>query len=288
VLNQSFDESAEGMKTGLYVFNFCYFLLWFICCLVVPFSAASKVRDEVGGGEYELISVTGISPSMLLLGKLQACFVQTIMLAAGDAGKRVEIGNVVDWKTKESNLKAVFQLTASNRMATYNNGIGTIQRPNAQPKKFEVLSHQWIDLTDISGVWGATILTDCKNGSDKPNDNTIRLTLIRTPGARGGYPDQATQDLGHHEFIYGLAGHADGWRDSQTDWQGVGQAQASGDDQPKVDFLVGIGDRSQRMRGKGRQGANFIQLLLADGLCGKGWTNKKVFDFREHRAFIPK
>ena len=80
VLNQSFDESAEGMKTGLYVFNFCYFLLWFICCLVVPFSAASKVRDEVGGGEYELISVTGISPSMLLLGKLQACFVQTIML----------------------------------------------------------------------------------------------------------------------------------------------------------------------------------------------------------------
>ncbi len=147
-------------------------------------------------------------------------FVQTIMLSAGDAGKRVEIANAVDWNTKESNLKAVFPLTASNRMATYNLGIGTIQRPNAQPKKFEVLSHQWIDLTDASGVWGTTILTDCKNGSDKPNDNTIRLTLIRTPGVRGGYPDQATQDLGHHEFIYGLAGHAEGWRDGQTDWQG--------------------------------------------------------------------
>jgi alpha-mannosidase len=147
-------------------------------------------------------------------------FVQTIMLAAGDAGKRVEIGNVVDWKTKESNLKAVFQLTASNRMATYNNGIGTIQRPNALPKEFEVLSHQWIDVTDASGAWGSTILTDCKNGSDKPNDNTIRLTLIRTPGVRGGYPDQATQDLGHHEFTFGIAGHADDWRDGQTNWQG--------------------------------------------------------------------
>ena len=56
-----------------------------------------------------------------------------------------------------------------------------------EPKKFEVLSHQWIDLTDASGDFGATILTDCKNGSDKPNDNTIRLTLIRTPGTRGGY-----------------------------------------------------------------------------------------------------
>lgn len=147
-------------------------------------------------------------------------FVQTIMLSAGDAGKRVEIANAVDWNTKESNLKAVFPLTASNRMATYNLGIGTIERPNAQPKKFEVLSHQWIDLTDASGAWGTTILTDCKNGSDKPNDNTIRLTLIRTPGVQGGYPDQATQDLGHHEFIYGLAGHAEGWRDGQTDWQG--------------------------------------------------------------------
>nr|MDQ2713209.1 glycosyl hydrolase-related protein [Acidobacteriota bacterium] len=88
------------------------------------------------------------------------------------------------------------------------------------PKKFEVPSHQWIDLTDMSGEFGATVLTDCKNGSDKPNDNTIRLTLILTPGTRGGYPDQATQDLGHHEFVYGIAGHAAGWRDAGTDWQG--------------------------------------------------------------------
>ena len=146
-------------------------------------------------------------------------FVQTISLSAGDAGKRVEFANVIDWNSKESNLKAVFPLTASNEMATYNWDIGTIERPTAQPKKFEVPSHQWIDLTDASGEFGATILTDCKNGSDKPNDYTIRLTLIRTPGTRGGYADQGTQDLGHHEFIYGIAGHAAGWREAQTDWQ---------------------------------------------------------------------
>ena len=64
------------------------------------------------------------------------------------------------------------------------------------------------------------ILTDCKNGSDKPSDNTVRLTLIRTPGTRGGYPDQGTQDIGHHEFIYGIAGHARGWREGATDWEG--------------------------------------------------------------------
>jgi alpha-mannosidase len=146
-------------------------------------------------------------------------FVQRISLSAGDGGKRVEFGNVIDWKTKESNLKATFPLTVSNQMATYNNDIGTIERPTAQPKKFEVPSHQWVDLTDMSGKFGATVLTDSKNGSDKPNDNTLRLTLIDTPGVAGGYPDQATQDIGHHEFIYGFAGHSGGWRDAQTDWQ---------------------------------------------------------------------
>jgi alpha-mannosidase len=146
-------------------------------------------------------------------------FVQTIRLAAGDAGKRVEFANVIDWNTRESNLKATFPLTASNHVATYNWDIGTIERPTAEPKEFEVPSHQWIDLTDMSGEFGATILTDCKNGSDKPNDNTIRLTLIRTPGTAGGYADQGTQDVGHHEFVYGIAGHAGGWRDAQTDWQ---------------------------------------------------------------------
>ncbi len=146
-------------------------------------------------------------------------FVQVIRLSAGDAGKRLEFANSIDWNTKESNLKASFPLVASNRMATYNWDIGTIQRPTAEPKKFEVPSHQWVDLTDMSGQFGATVLTDCKNGSDKPNDNTIRLTLLRTPGTRGGYPDQGTQDIGHHEFVYGIAGHSGDWREAQTDWQ---------------------------------------------------------------------
>ena len=82
-----------------------------------------------------------------------------------------------------ANLKQTFPLTASNNDATYNWDIGTIQRPNAQERQFEVASHRWIDLTDKSGTFGATILTDCKNGSDKPNDNTIRLTLLRSPDA---------------------------------------------------------------------------------------------------------
>ncbi len=62
--------------------------------------------------------------------------------------------------------------------------------------KFEVASHQWIDLTDKSGQFGTTILTDCKNGSDKPDDNTLRLTLDLSPGVRAQYNLPGQQRLG--------------------------------------------------------------------------------------------
>jgi alpha-mannosidase len=147
-------------------------------------------------------------------------FVQTIRLSAGDAGNRVEFANAIDWNTKEAHLKAVFPLTAANTVATYNWDVGTIERTPDDERQFEVASHQWFDLTDKSGAFGVTVLSDAKIASDRPDDHTLRLTLVRTPGTRGGYEDQGTQDLGHHEFVYGLAGHTGGWRQAQTDWQG--------------------------------------------------------------------
>jgi alpha-mannosidase len=150
-------------------------------------------------------------------------FVQTVSLSAGDAGKRVEFRNAIDWHMPATMLKATFPFTARDSVATYNWDVGTIERGNGYDRKFEVPSHQWIDLTDRGGSYGVTVLTDDKNGSDKPNDNTIRLTLLRTPGLSPqgySYSDQASQDFGHHEFIYGLAGHAGNWRAAQTDWQG--------------------------------------------------------------------
>jgi alpha-mannosidase len=150
-------------------------------------------------------------------------FVETIRLSAGDAGNRVEFANSIDWHTAAAALKATFPLTASNPEATYNWDIGTIARSNDYDRKFEFPSHQWFDLTDRDGEYGVTILSGCKYGSDKPDDNTLRLTLLYTPGLGTGngrfYSDQTSQDWGHHEFTYGLASHAGDWRDGQTDWQ---------------------------------------------------------------------
>jgi alpha-mannosidase len=156
-------------------------------------------------------------------------FMQTIRLNAGDAGNRIEIANAIDWKTAAAALKATFPLTVANPRATYNWEVGTIERGNNNEKQFEVPSHEWFDLTDAAGAYGVTLLTGAKYGSDKPDDSTLRLTLLYTPGLGSGngqsYSDQTSQDWGHHEFVYGLAAHAGDWRDEQTDWQALRLSQ---------------------------------------------------------------
>ena len=152
---------------------------------------------------------------------------QIIRLSAGDAGNRVEFADTLDWRAKACCLKAVFPLSVANPLATYNWEVGTIQRGNNDPKKYEVPSHQWFDLTDTRGDYGVTVLSDCKYGSDKPDDKTLRLTLVYTPDASCAPRnfDQSTQDWGRHEIAYGLAGHVGDWRGAKTDWQALRLSQ---------------------------------------------------------------
>ncbi|MFZ2494063.1 MAG: glycoside hydrolase family 38 C-terminal domain-containing protein [Thermoanaerobaculia bacterium] len=158
-----------------------------------------------------------------------SAFVQTIRLSAGDGGNRVELANTIDWRTPAAALKATFPLTASNPQATYNWEVGTIRRGNNDPKKYEVATHEWLDLSDASGSHGVTILTGGKVGSDKPSDDTVRLTLVYTPGLGEGngraYGDQISQDFGRHEILYGLASHEGEWGAGTTDWQALRLSQ---------------------------------------------------------------
>lgn len=157
-------------------------------------------------------------------------FVQTIRLAAGAAGDRVEVANLVDWKTSEASLKATFPLAAAQAKATYNLDLGTIERGNNDPKKYEVPTHGWMDLTDAQAGYGVTLLTGAKYGTDKPDDHTLRLTLLYTPGVGKDYREQRWQDWGRHSFTYGLAGHSGGWQGAP--WLALRQ------DQPLAAFAV--------------------------------------------------
>jgi alpha-mannosidase len=148
---------------------------------------------------------------------MNSVFTQYIQLAAGK--ENLIIRNTINWQSRGVSLKASFPLTASNGFATYNLGLGTEERANNSEKKYEVPSREWFDLTDKSGNFGVTIFEDCKFGSDKPNDKTLRLTLLYTPTANF-FHDQATQDWGIHDITYGIYSHKGDWRTGLSEWQG--------------------------------------------------------------------
>ncbi len=144
---------------------------------------------------------------------------QIISLAAGQAGKRIEVCNKIDWQSKEVSLKAAFPTTVSNEFATYGLNTAAIQRTNNNEVKFEVPGRQWIDLTDRPNNYGVSILEDCKYGSDKPDDKTLRLTLMYTPKANS-YVYQGSQDWGIHDVKYAIYAHSGDWVYAGTPWQG--------------------------------------------------------------------
>lgn len=147
-------------------------------------------------------------------------FTQTIRLSAGDDAQRVDVDNNVNWNTKATNLKVSFPLTATNPKATYDLGLGTIQRGNNTSNEYEVPAQEWADITDKSGDYGVSILNDSKYGWDKPADNLLRLTLIHTPQGSYGANKQDVQDFGENRFMYSIYGHSGNYVDGNTVTQG--------------------------------------------------------------------
>lgn len=134
-------------------------------------------------------------------------FVQYIRMTEGGCDDRIDIVNEVDWDTQNALLKAEFPMNVANEKATYDLGIGTIRRGNNTKTAYEVYAQQWADITDVDNSYGVSILNDCKYGWDKPNDHTLRLTLLHTPKVKDRYKYQEKQDLGHHTFTFSIVGH---------------------------------------------------------------------------------
>ena len=146
-------------------------------------------------------------------------FVSQLRLSAGDAGNRVETKRRIDWQSLGASLKADYRFTVSNPNATYDSQVGVVVRDNNNPTRYEAPVHQWMDLTNVAGDYGVAVLNDSKYGSDKPADNSLRSTLLYTPGVRDSFQDQATQDIGRHEILDALYGHTGDWITGQVPWQ---------------------------------------------------------------------
>ena len=135
-------------------------------------------------------------------------FVQTVRLITGV--DRVDVENEVDWRERCTLLSALFPLTVSNPVATFDIGLGaeTLGNTDSFPY-FQHCVHQWADMMDADGSFGVAILNDCKYGMEKPDDSELRLTLIHTPKAPFKYiSGQDWQDHGRNLFKYGFTSHA--------------------------------------------------------------------------------
>jgi alpha-mannosidase len=155
-------------------------------------------------------------------------FVQHVRLAQGS--DRVDVENLIDWQSPNTLLKASFPFTAANPKAVYDLGIGTIERGNNVPDQYEVPAQKWAGIDDLSGTFGVAVMNDSRHGWDKPNDSTLRFTLLHTPRPNTGYTYQSSNDLGHHRVTYSIAGHAGDWR------QGHIPVKASQLNQPLLAF----------------------------------------------------
>lgn len=135
-------------------------------------------------------------------------FRQYIHLYEGALAHRIDFINEIDWQSANSLLKAEFPFNLDNEKATYDLGVGSVQRGNNTPTAYEVYAQYWADLTDSNGSYGVSVMNDSKYGWDKPDNNTLRLTLLHTPKTKEHYAYQNCQDFGYHTFTYSLIGHA--------------------------------------------------------------------------------
>ncbi|MBP5689992.1 MAG: alpha-mannosidase [Bacteroidales bacterium] len=162
-------------------------------------------------GEDVNISVESAGPLMAVLKVerrfKESKFTQRIILYDGAADDRIDIENNVDWQCKRSLLKAGFPMSFGAARASYDLGLGYIQRENNTDIQYEVPAQEWADITAEDGSYGVTVMSDSRYGWDKPCDNTIRLTLLHTPSADRGFSHESTLDIGPHTFTYSIVGH---------------------------------------------------------------------------------
>ena len=105
--------------------------------------------------------------------------------------------------------KNVFSFTSDNEKALYDLGLGAIERGNMTKALYEVPAQKWADITDKSEGFGVSVISECKYGWDKFDNNTLRLTVVHTPKSNYRIDSmQSMMDLGLNRYSYAIFSHA--------------------------------------------------------------------------------
>lgn len=209
ILDKRFNQElvAPGKAFGLVVFDDCKSDSW--PAWEILKATIDQKPVDVGGAVIRLVEDGPVRKTLCVDRHYgESSIRQLIHLNKGVEADRVDVENIVDWNSQNALLKAQFCMNVSNPKASYDLGLGYIQRSNNTPQAYEVYAHEWTDLTATDNSYGITILNDSKYGWDKPDNNTLRLSLLYSPKVSRRYTYQARQDLGHHVFTYSIVGHS--------------------------------------------------------------------------------
>lgn len=187
----------------------------------IPYSATTSTPIPVKGAGLS-ITIAEDGPVRKTLRVERTCqgstFVQYISLTSAGAVDRVDVRNEVDWQSHGYLLKLDANLRNPNPNATYDSSLGFLSRPLSTSDYYEYAGHGWADQTATNGLYGVSILNDCKYGWDKPANNRLRLSLVYSPEVENNYSYQRHQDVGLNVFCYSIFSHS-GNLSQETVWQ---------------------------------------------------------------------
>ncbi len=132
----------------------------------------------------------------------------TNIISLSNGSEFAEVKAEVEWQSLRTMAKNVFSVSVINDKATFDLGLGAIERGNMSDKLFEVPAQKWADITASDESYGVSVLSECKYGWDKFNINTLRLTAIHTPKKNYRIDSmQSMMDLGLNRYSYAIMGH---------------------------------------------------------------------------------
>ncbi len=133
----------------------------------------------------------------------------TNIISLANDGEIVQVNSEIEWQSLRTMAKNIFSLAATNTLATFDLGLGAIERTNMSDKLFEVPAQKWADISNCNDDFGISVLSECKYGWDKYNINTLRLTVVHTPQKNYRIDSmQSMMDLGLNRYSYALFSHS--------------------------------------------------------------------------------
>lgn len=140
----------------------------------------------------------------------RSTFVKDVSL--GYESDLVEFTERISWQETGCSFKLALNSTMDHPTATYNWETARVNRGVNHKRQYEVPSRMWVDLSEKD--FGFSIVEDSKYGYDRPDESTLRMTLIYTPALRyiNGFWDQKSHDFGQHTIRYGVKAHDGNWK----------------------------------------------------------------------------